>query len=180
MFNVLELKNLSPEESRKAILVPIQKENSPVRFDDSSINLIIKESGGYPYFIQFICREAYDSFLNQMGRRTGSPSVPISEIIAKLDVSFFAGRWNTITDRQRDLLGVVANLENCENEFTLQEVSEKSKDILGAQIGNSQINQMFTKLMRTGLIHKTRWGKYSFGIPLLGRYIKRQMIFTNR
>ncbi len=175
MFHILELTNLSPKESRDAIVKPIVAEGCPISFDESSIELIIRESGGYPYFIQSICRDTYDSFLYQITRGVEKPSVPIVEIINKLDTEFFSGRWSRVTDRQRDLLGIVAQLPNCEGEFTIQDVIDKTLQLSVAPFSSSHINQMFSSLMEVGLIHRTRHGKYTLGIPLLGKYIIRQI-----
>ena len=130
-------------------------------------------SGGYPYFIQFICREAYDAFLQKRaaGERT---AVPIPEITRKLDNNFFAGRWARATDRQRELLTVVASLANSEEEFTVQEVAEKSRKLLPKPFSPSHVNQLLAALSDAGLVYKNRHGRYSFAVPLLGRFILRQ------
>ena len=98
--------------------------------------------------------------------------VPSDEIIRKLDNDFFAGRWAKATDRQRDLLCVIANLPNADEEFTVQEVAEKS-EMLQHPFGGSQINQMLLALTNKGLVYKNRHGKYSFAVPLLGQYLLR-------
>ena len=54
--------------------------------------------------------------------------VPIDAIQRKLDADFFAGRWARITDRQRELLWAIAHLDNADEEFTIQELVEKSKE----------------------------------------------------
>ncbi|MFM8478485.1 MAG: ATP-binding protein, partial [Planctomycetaceae bacterium] len=132
-------------------------------------------SGGYPYFIQFICREVYDVALQM--HRVGKPLVAsIADITRKLDTEFFAGRWARATDRQRELLRVVAHLNNCDEEFTVQEVVEKSKEMLQNSFGSSHVNQMFGTLSSAGLIYKNRHGKYSFAVPLLGQFIRRQEV----
>jgi hypothetical protein len=176
MFDVVELKSLSRTESREAITKPIQEDKCPVKFSDTLIELIIDQSGGYPYFIQFICREVYDNYLSQRVREIESPTVPVKEIVGKLDTVFFAGRWNKITDRQRELLSVVAMLDNGGHEFTIQEVVLKAKKVLKEPMSSSHMNQMFSTLMSMGLMYKTRHGKYTLGIPLLGEYIKRQNV----
>lgn len=176
MFTIIELNSLSHDESLEAIVKPTQSPDCPVQFSTASVNTIVEKSGGYPYFIQFICRETYDSFLSQLQSGITNPSVPITEIVAKLDTEFFSGRWNILSDRQRELLFTVAKLEEPESEFSIQEVVEKSKVTLEKSIGNSQINQMFVKLTEMGLVYRTRHGKYRLGIPLLSGYIKRQTI----
>src|SRR3989338_7000679 len=57
MFHVVFLDRLDDKSSREAILTPIKSAKSTVTFDDNSVNTIVDISGGYPYFIQFICRE---------------------------------------------------------------------------------------------------------------------------
>jgi hypothetical protein len=173
MFHVVFLKRLNEQDSRDAILKPIQDAKCPLKLNEESVRLIVQVSGGYPYFIQFICREVYDAFLQQRdaGRRT---SVPIDDITRKLDNNFFAGRWARATDRQRELLTVVASLENCDEEFTVQEVSAQSKTLLQKPFSPSHVSQMLADLSESGLVYKNRHGKYSFAVPLLGRFILRQ------
>ncbi len=173
MFHVVFLKRLSEQDSRDAVLKPIQDAKCPVKLNGDSVKLIIDVSGGYPYFIQFICREVYDAFLQKMdaGEQT---AVPITEITRKLDNNFFAGRWARATDRQRELMTVIASLESCDEEFTVQEVAERSKKRLRKPFSPSHINQMLVALSGAGLVYKNRHGRYSFAVPLLGRFIQRQ------
>jgi len=178
MFRVLFLRSLEAKESKEAILKPIEAVNCPLKLSDESVNTIIEMSGGYPYFIQFICREVYDSFIQKIDNGENA-TIPVNEIEQKLDTDFFAGRWAKATDRQRELLAVVAELE-CTDEFSVQEVSEKSKDLLSNPFGNSNVNQMLNTLISQGLIFKNRHGKYSFAVPLLDRYIRRENIKNSR
>ncbi len=170
MFHVVFLNRLSPEDSRDAIKKPIETADCPVRFSDESVDAICLMSNGYPYFIQFISRETYDIW-------TVNPNatIPVSEIIGKLDADFFAGRWARATDRQRELLIVIANLDSCDDEFTVQEIAEKSVDVGRKAFKNSHINQMLASLIKAGLVYKNRHGKYSLAVPLLGDFIKRQI-----
>lgn len=174
MFHVMTLDRLSKEESREAIVRPIADQKCPIKLDDPAVNLIIQQTGGYPYFIQFLCKETFDSFLTQREAGVELPAVHIDDVMRKLDTDFFSGRWSRATDRQRELLRVVAQLENCDREFTLQEVSAKSAELLARPFSASQISQMFTKLGENGLIYKNRHGKYAFAVPLLHEFINRQ------
>src|SRR3989304_3867311 len=105
------------------------------------------------------------------------PSVPMKEIIMKLDKDFFSGRWAKVTDRQRELLAVIASLSNCQEEFTVQEGVEESKKHLSNSFSSSHANQMLSSLTNAGLVYKNRHGKYSFAVPLMDRFILRQSIF---
>jgi hypothetical protein len=172
MFRVMTLTRLSDEESREAILKPIEVAECPVKLSPNSVELIIYESAGYPYFIQFIGREVYDVFIRQHGDEE-QKVVPVEAIQRKLDADFFAGRWAKITDRQRELLWVVAHLERADEEFTIQELKEEARKLLPKAFSASHANQMLASLAEKGMIYKNRLGKYSFAIPLLGRFILR-------
>jgi hypothetical protein len=172
MFRVVTLKRLSDEESREAILKPIEVAGCPVKLAPRSVELIIHESAGYPYFIQFIGREVYDVFIRQYEDEE-QKGVPVDAIQRKLDADFFAGRWARITDRQREMLWVVAHLQHPDEEFTIAELTEKAKILLPKAFSASHANQMLASLAEKGMIYKNRLGKYSFAVPLLGRFILR-------
>ena len=174
MFRVVFLQSLSGEDSREAILKPIEATKGAIKLSARSVDKVVEMSAGYPYFIQFICREVYDAFIQRVdkGRKA---RVPAREIEQKLDTDFFAGRWARTTDRQRDLMFVIAHLENCDDEFTVQEIVEKSREVPGKPFGSSHTNQILAALSSQGLVFKNRHGRYSFAVPLLGRYIRRQL-----
>ena len=173
MFRVLFLQSLDRSESEDAIRQPIADSDCPLELDDDAVATIVAMSGGYPYFIQFICREVFDAFIQRIDRGERA-SVPVAEIEQKLDTDFFAGRWARATDRQRELLSAIAQLDNCDDEFTVQEVVEASKRVLDKPFSSSHVNQMLVTLASQGLVYKNRHGKYSFAMPLLGRFVKRQ------
>ena len=172
MFRVVTLTRLNEEESREAILRPIEVAECPIHFTPDSVKTICEESGGYPYFIQFICREVFDVFIQQHAVDEHS-AVPVDAIQRKLDADFFAGRWAKVTDRQRELLWVVAHLGHADEEFTIQELTERAKILLPKSFSASHANQMLASLAERGMIYKNRLGKYSFAVPLLGRFILR-------
>ena len=171
----MTLTKLSPDASREAIIKPIEVAECPVNLTAESVEVIIHESAGYPYFIQFICREVYDVFIRQHADEE-SKFVPIEAIQHKLDADFFAGRWAKITDRQRELLWAVAHLERPDEEFTISELTEMTKAVLPKAFSPSHANQMLASLAERGMIYKNRLGKYSFAVPLLGRFILRTYV----
>ena len=53
----------------------------------------------------------FDSYLQQKAAGDAKPRVTVAQTLRKLDSDFFAGRWSRVTDRQRELLSVVAVLQ---------------------------------------------------------------------
>ena len=83
MFRVVTLTKLNNKESREAILKPIEVAECPIHFSEDSVETICHESSGYPYFIQFICREVFDVFIQQHARDEAR-IVPVDAIQRKL------------------------------------------------------------------------------------------------
>lgn len=170
MFTVLFLERLTEDESREAITKPISQQKCPVSFSAAMVNDIIRVSGGYPYFIQFICREIFDVYLQSKGN---SP-ISMESIVKRLDTDFFAGRWSNLTDRQQELMQVIARLPGDGTQFSVKEiVAESKKD--SKPFGASRVNQMLNALTDAGLVYKTNYGKYSFAVPMLKEFITRQL-----
>lgn len=170
LFHVLTLRQLNGQESRDAILKPIEDARCKTKFNDKSVKIIIQQSGGYPYFIQFICREVYDVF-EQKAAKKQTLSVPIDAIIQKLDNDFFAGRWSRATEREQQVLIVLA--EANKTTFTIQDTLELSGKSRFKKFSRSQIGQLFNSLIERGLVYKDKRGSYSFAVPLLNQYIVR-------
>ena len=174
MFRVVALDNLSPEESREAVIKPLTEEVESIKSIFSDLDeMIYVFTKGYPYFIQFWCRELYD-YLTGASPTTAEQAKDIIERISgKLDMDFFDGRWMQLTDRQRDLLTIVAHLENSGEEFTVREIVEQSQSTEQA-FSNSRVNQLLVKLFDKGMVFKNRHGKYTLAVPLLNEYILRR------
>lgn len=173
MFRVVFLDRLGEADSRDAILKPVEDSDCPIELGERSVQTILRLSKGYPYFIQFICREVYDAFL-QRPDGVEDEIIPVDSIVVKLDTDFFAGRWSRATDRQRELLSVIAMLGTSDAEFTVQEIVDLSKKALKKPFSNSHVNQMLASLGEAGLVYKNRHGKYSFAVPLFGEFVLRQ------
>jgi hypothetical protein len=170
MFQVQEIGRLSDGFSRQAIQVPLK--DYDWGFSETAVKRTIEVSDGYPYFIQFICREAFDYSTANPGQTT----IPIDPIIRKLDSDFFAGRWDTLTDRQRDLLYCIAQINEGTGEFTIPEIVESSQQLAERikAFVRGDVSQVLPRLIDKGLIYKNRYGKYSFAVPLFGRFINRK------
>ena len=170
LFRVLMLDQLGPDESRDAIVKPVEDAKHPVKFSERLTDLIIKSSGGYPYFIQFLCREVYDIIQTQ--HEAGKEFIiPIDAVLRKLDNDFFAGRWSSATEREQELLTAIA-LAGIQ-EFGISQISKITYEASMKSMSVAQVSQTFNRLASIGLIYKNRRGVYSFAVPLLETYIKR-------
>lgn len=175
MFDIQILGKLNKSDSLDAIFKPMEQIKMPLLFTPQTAETIAGVSSGYPYFIQFICKELMDIFIQQIEVDGKTSPTPMEGILKKLDKDFFAARWSRATDRQRQMLSIIARLPNCDEEFTVQEVVTKSKKTPNP-FGPSHTNQMLKGLINAGLIYKNRYGCYAFAVPLLGKFIMRQEV----
>ncbi len=173
MFHTLLLDRLSEKETREAVLRPIEISKSTLTFAEKTIAKIIIESKGYPFLIQYICREVFDAWIGKITVGE-APSVPMMEITAKLDLDFFAPRWNRATDRQQVFMQVIATLEQADGEFAVQDITAASRELLKNPFNPSHATQMLGHLAEKGLIYRNRRGAYCFAVPLLASFIRRQ------
>jgi Cdc6-like AAA superfamily ATPase len=177
MFHTIFLDSLNENETREAIQKPLEEKNvnNHIKLTENSLHEIWSITKGYPYFIQYVCRDVFDVWVQTINNSEPISVIPKDEIVRKLDADFFSGRWARATDRQRELLGIVAKLANSESEFTVKElISHPSNKILEKPFTSSHVNQMLVLLSDVGLIYKRRPGKYAFAVPLLGGFILRQ------
>ena len=177
MFHTIFLNSLNENETIEAIQKPLQDKHVSkyIKLSANSLHTIWLITKGYPYFIQYVCRDVFDVWVQALNNSETPPAIPTDEIIRKLDADFFSGRWARATDRQRELLGVISKLANSDSEFTVKElINHNSNKILEKPFTSSHVNQMLGLLSDTGLIYKRRPGKYSFAVPLLGGFIQRQ------
>ena len=102
------------------------------------------------------------------------PSVPSAEILAKLDQDFFAPRWDRATPRQQEFMRVISHVESPDGTFTAQEIATESKNILEKGFSPSHSIQMLGALTEKGLVYRNTHGQYSFAVPLMAEFIRRQ------
>lgn len=174
MFHVMHLQRLNDVDARQAITKPITISKSKLGFAESTIQNIMKMSDGYPYFIQFVCKEVFDAWIGKISDGL-APSVPMGSILDKLDQDFFSPRWARATDRQQDFMKVIATLPNSNDEFSVQDIVAASRAILSKSFNPSHATQILQALGEKGLIYRNRRGGYCFAVPLLSEFIKRQV-----
>jgi len=173
MFDVLLLDRLDQDASREAITRPIVQTGCPYTFHPDMVDQIVEMSGGYPFFIQFICKEYFDAWITR-GRAGANLAVPEDEILRKLDQRFFSARWDNASDRQRAFMTVVSELPHSGGEFKIEDVVEQSKLTLEKPFNRSNAQMMLQTLIENDFIFRNRRGRYSFAVPLLDRFIIRQ------
>jgi DNA-binding transcriptional ArsR family regulator len=121
----------------------------------------------------------HDLYLTLVGDGK-DPVIPEAAILRKLDQHFYFNQWSATSDQQRMFMTIIAQLSTCEDEFAAQEITRLSKDYLDKAYSTSSVNQYLARLTDAGLIYKNRRGKYQFAVPLMSRFVNRQIEHDTR
>lgn len=169
LFQFSDVGALSKEDVYKALQEPVKKYN--VKFTKEALEEIFLLTAGYPYFVQ---EWGYKSW------NTASHS-PItlqhvqestSDVIHRLDQSFFRVRFDRLTPSEQNFLRAMAEIT------TNSKQTSDIAAILGLTI--HQVGPARAKLIRKGMIYSPTYGDIAFTVPLFGDFMKRVMpIFRN-
>lgn len=163
MFKTVVLNNLSRDEAILAVSQPLK--NSPHSFERNLINMIADDTGQYPYFIQFYCKEIIDRIHRKIIRIKDYESIK-SNIIQQLEVDFFDPRIDSLTNMEEKVLISMAKITN-EN-IGFNEIVAKSK------IKKASLSKYIDRLEKKGLIYRHKHGLYRYSLPMLRSYIARK------
>lgn len=172
MFHVLPLERLSREEALEAMGKPLTM-LTPLRISPELLTKATDLAAGYPYLIQFFGRELVDGLLANGGIMSPE-SFPSSETLDRLDSGLFAARWGRTSDRQRELLGLIARRPpGLGEEFSAADIAAMAEEQDETVNGNCQ--QLLSALCERGLLYRTRRGYYAFTIPYSEEMINRRL-----
>ena len=156
MFQPLRVSFLEEEAAKDAITKPL--EGIGRSFSRDLVNAIVRDTGGYPYFVQFYAKEILDCAdgdgvgMRDYGRVKG-------EITAILDQSFFDQRMEELTEGQRAVLDAMAQIPDADVAFS----------VLKKRTGISKgaFSRNLARLGEEGLIRRAERGVYRFSLPVL-------------
>lgn len=157
-FNVKHtLDNFSPEETRNAILTPIERAGLNITVEERVVQKIYDLTVGHPFFIHFLMRELVTI------REKGKISIgffdnhyPIVERIMAREK--FAGDFSIASDKEKEILLAVAAI--------------KSDTFTPSQLKIKNVRPRFNGMVRKNLIVKVGRGEYGLYHPLFKEYLR--------
>jgi hypothetical protein len=164
LFDFPEVGPLDDEAARLALTAPAEKEG--VIFEGPALDEILRQSRGYPYFLQEWGKNAWSA----------APSSPITEehvhdatrhALADLDASFFRVRFDRLTPAEKNYLRAMA---------TLGAGPHRSGDI-AEQLGRkvNSLGPTRSALIAKGMVYSPDHGDTAFTVPLFDQFMKRMM-----
>ena len=169
MFQAEELGHLLPPEDLLAFTKPL--EQSGREFDAEMARAVIRETGAYPFHIQFVGALLWDAVEWPQKITTTRFNHHRATILEALDLAFFEARLARTSEAERVLLRAIAASGE----------SAQLRDVLKlTRLTNQSAQQMIARLQDKGLIYKPERGRLAFTVPLFGDYLMRASRRTSR
>ena len=164
LFEFARIGPLGDDAARDALIVPAAREG--VGIDPDAVLEILRETSGYPYFLQEWGKHVWNTAgsspirLDDARRATGVA-------LAELDASFFRVRFDRLTPGQKRYLRALAELGPG---------AHRSGDI--ASILSQKVTTVApvrNSLIAKGMIYSPGHGETEFTVPLFDEFMKRTM-----
>ena len=166
LFEFVPVDKLEPPAAKDALCKPAEREG--VSFTPEAVAEILKQTQGYPYFLQEWGKHVWDI----------AETSPIDEAVAKaatesalseLDQSFFRVRLDRLTPTEKLYLRAMAELGP--GPHRSGDIADKLHKIVSA------VAPVRNKLIAKGMIYSPSHGDTAFTVPLFDGYMRRTMAF---
>ena len=166
LFEFVPVDKLEPPAAKDALCKPAEREG--VSFTPGAVAEILKQTQGYPYFLQEWGKHVWDI----------AETSPIDEAVAKaatesalseLDQSFFRVRLDRLTPTEKLYLRAMAELGP--GPHRSGDIADKLHKIVSA------VAPVRNKLIAKGMIYSPSHGDTAFTVPLFDGYMRRTMAF---
>ena len=165
LFEFIPVSNLVSPEVELAISQPAK--DLGVEFTDEAILEAITITKGYPYFIQELGKHTWN-------HAEKSP-ISVDDVIAaktdtlnELDNSFFKVRFDRAINREKKLMGAMAELG--EGPYSMSDVASKMN------VKQTSASPTRATLIRKGFIYAPSHGQIDFTVPLFADFLRRAKI----
>ena len=162
LFEYPDIGALDPVEAKRALVKPAAQAN--VEFDDEAIAAVVRETEGYPDFLQEWGYQAWN--MAPVSPITKEDVARSSEAaIRRLDQNFFRSRYERLSEPQKAYLDAMARCGPGPH---------RTGDIAKAMGKSSQqMGPTREALIAGGMIYSPRYGYAAFTVPLFDTFMKR-------
>jgi hypothetical protein len=162
LFQYHELGRLSDAAARAALIAPAATRG--VEFQEQAARRVVRESAGYPYFIQEYGLELWNEA--EASPITSADVEAVGEIVTdSLARNFFGTRFQLATDAEQRYLAAMASLGDPPYRSADAAHAYGAKDQRGVSIHRDG-------LIQKGLIWAPRRGQLDFTVPLFAEYLR--------
>lgn len=162
LFFYKEIGALTDEQSKNAIIMPVQKFG--VTYGEDAVEEIISVTKGYPFFIQQMCQIVYQ---NTDGKRIEQKHVEdnMNDFLKTLDTGFFKVRYERCADSDKKF--VFAMVKCGDLPCTISNVAHNLHKSVNS------ISTTRAQLISKGIIYPIRYKELDFTVPEFDKYVMR-------
>lgn len=156
----------NPGPARDAFVQPLA--GTGIEAEEELVSRVLSEVEGYPFFIQLWGAELWDA-AQDAGTDRFTPRLLDtieSDIYARLDVEFYAGRIDTLTPSEQDL--VLATSTCPYPPLRTADIRSRSAK------SDGNINVLMGRLTEQGVIFRVQKGLYEYTAPKFHEYLRRR------
>jgi hypothetical protein len=164
LFDFPEIGPLTPDAVRRAIAKPVTDQG--VRIDRDALELMVRETRGYPYFVQEWGKQVWDVAEATPISRADVKKASTSAVAA-LDESFFRVRFDRLTPSEKRYLRAMAELGPGPHR------SGDVAEALGRAV--TSLGPTRNGLIAKGMIWSPQHGDTAFTVPLFDEFMRRIM-----
>jgi hypothetical protein len=162
LFQYQELGRLTDAAARAALIQPAATRN--VKFQEQAAREVVRESAGYPYFLQEYGLELWNHA--ETSPITRADVEAVHDIVTdSLTRNFFGTRFQLATDAEQRYLAAMASLGDPPFSSTDIAHAYGAKDQRGVSIHRDA-------LIQKGIIWAPRRGQLDFTVPLFAEYLR--------
>jgi AAA+ ATPase superfamily predicted ATPase len=162
LFEFVSIDRLDDTAAEVALCRPAEKEG--VDFEKTAVAEIIKETYGYPYFLQEWGKHAWNSAAQNQILLDDAKNAT-NDALAELDASFFRVRFDRLTPTEKQYMRAMA---------ALGPGPHRSGDIAG-RLGKrvTAVAPVRNSLIAKGMAYSPAHGDTAFTVPLFDGFLKR-------
>ena len=162
LFDYPVVDALSPSDAAAALREPAKREG--VEFDPDALQLAVKLTRGYPYFLQEWGYHSWNT-ASQSPITAADVRKASDNARASLDESFFRVRFDRVTPREKDYIFAMAGLGTG---------AHRSGDIAAElEVNVESVAPIRSSLIKKGMIYSPAHGDTAFTVPMFNEYLLR-------
>lgn len=163
MFRTLSVGNLRPADAQRALAEPLR--GSKYAFSPDLIEQAARDTGGYPYFLQF--------FGHEIIRRATRARITLDDyqrirgaIVAQLYADFYDPRFDALSLGQRRVLAAMSRVDG--GAASVSDIAPM------AGIGRASLERHLVRLEEQSMVYGHGRGTYRLSLPLMQEYLRRR------
>ncbi len=165
LFDYRHIDRLEEPDAIVALTAPAVAQG--VSWQPEATQLVLRESSGYPYFLQQYGKTVWDAAAGPETITLEDATMGIEEARRQLDIGFYSSRWERATKAERDFLTAMAPDEG--EPSRMATVTERLGKTDSRSLGPARAS-----LINKGIVYSPEHGMIAYTVPGMADYVRRR------